>query len=313
MKDRIQVDGVWYVRESSTLPIVEIDEMLVTNTLGCIWESDNWCFEATAILREEAVDLTDIYTTIIDIVITDKRNADRDKWIEWLSEIMKEVNRVLKPGAYGCVWSLPRTSHWTAMALEYAGFEIRDCIYHIFGTGFPKSMDISKAIDKKFGAEREKIINPLANKQTGQIAGKGLSGAKNAIDYIEPYPITEQAKQWDGFGTALKPAVECWWLIRKPISEKTVADNVLKWGTGGINIDDCRIEYKDEKDKIQGQSSRQSERHGKNQVFVSGDRSNRDYITGRFPANVIFDEDAGKMLDEQSGILKSGDILDDFH
>ena len=83
MKDRIQVDGVWYVRESSTLPIVEIDEMLVTNTLGCIWESDNWCFEATAILREEAVDLTDIYTTIIDIAITDKRNPDRDKWIEY--------------------------------------------------------------------------------------------------------------------------------------------------------------------------------------------------------------------------------------
>jgi hypothetical protein len=82
MKDRIQVDGVWYVRETSTLPIVKIDEMLVTNTLGCIWESDNWCFEATAILREEAVDLTDIYTTIIDIAITDKRNPDRDKWIE---------------------------------------------------------------------------------------------------------------------------------------------------------------------------------------------------------------------------------------
>jgi len=82
MKDRIQVDGVWYVRETSTLPIVKIDEMLVTNTLGCIWESDDWCFEATAILRDEAVDLTDIYTAIIDINITDKRNPDRDKWIE---------------------------------------------------------------------------------------------------------------------------------------------------------------------------------------------------------------------------------------
>jgi hypothetical protein len=82
MKDRIQVDGVWYVRETSTLPIVKIDEMLVTNTLGCIWESDDWCFEATAILREEAVDLTDIYTAIIDINITDKRPADRNEWIE---------------------------------------------------------------------------------------------------------------------------------------------------------------------------------------------------------------------------------------
>lgn len=82
MKDRIQVDGIWYVRESSTLPIVEIDEMLVTNTLNCIWESDNWCFEATAILLDEAKTLTDIYTAIIDIEITDKRNPDRDKWIE---------------------------------------------------------------------------------------------------------------------------------------------------------------------------------------------------------------------------------------
>ena len=82
MKDRIQVDGVWYVRENITLPILEINPNEVTNTLGCIWESDNWCFQATAILREEAVDLTDIFTTIIDIVITDKRNSDRDKWIE---------------------------------------------------------------------------------------------------------------------------------------------------------------------------------------------------------------------------------------
>ena len=82
MKDRIQVDGVWYVRESSTLPIVEIKPRDVTNSLSCTWESDEWCFEATAILREEAVDLTDIYTTIIDIAITDKRSSDRDEWIE---------------------------------------------------------------------------------------------------------------------------------------------------------------------------------------------------------------------------------------
>jgi hypothetical protein len=82
MKDRIQVDGVWYVRETSTLPIVEIEPNNVTNTLGCILESDDWCFEATAILREEAVDLTDIYTAIIDINITDKRPADRNEWIE---------------------------------------------------------------------------------------------------------------------------------------------------------------------------------------------------------------------------------------
>ena len=81
MKERIQVDGVWYVRETSTLPIVEIKPNSVTNTLGCVWESREWCFEATAILRDEAEDLTDIYT-IIDIVITDKRSENRDEWIE---------------------------------------------------------------------------------------------------------------------------------------------------------------------------------------------------------------------------------------
>lgn len=82
MKDRIQVNGVWYVRETSTLPIVEIEEMLVTNTLSCIWESDNWAFEATVILRDEAEDLTDIYEDCVSIEITDKRPADRDEWIE---------------------------------------------------------------------------------------------------------------------------------------------------------------------------------------------------------------------------------------
>ena len=81
MKERIQVDGIWYIRETSTLPIVEIKPNSVTNTLGCVWESREWCFEATAILRDEAEDLTDIYT-IIDIVITDKRSENRDEWIE---------------------------------------------------------------------------------------------------------------------------------------------------------------------------------------------------------------------------------------
>jgi hypothetical protein len=81
MKERIQVDGIWYIRETSTLPIVEIEPNNVTNTLGCSWESSEWCFEATAILRDEAEDLTDIYT-IIDIVITDKRSENRDEWIE---------------------------------------------------------------------------------------------------------------------------------------------------------------------------------------------------------------------------------------
>ena len=87
----------------------------------------------------------------------DKDKGGREQWITWLSEIMAEVLRVLKPGGMCLVWSIPRTSHWTGMALEDAGFEIRDKIYHLFGSGFPKSLNISKSIDKKNGAIREVV------------------------------------------------------------------------------------------------------------------------------------------------------------
>ena len=87
----------------------------------------------------------------------DSGKGGRDKWITWLCEIMLECKRVLKPGAHGLVWAIPRTSHWTAMAIEDAGFEIRDKFVHLFGSGFPKSLNISKAIDKQAGVERKVI------------------------------------------------------------------------------------------------------------------------------------------------------------
>ncbi len=167
---------------------------------------------------------------------TDK--GGRDAWVEWLTSIMREALRVLKPGAHGLVWALPRTSHWTATALEDAGFEVRDIVTHLFGTGFPKSLDVSKAIQK-----------------------------------VEP----DTAKQWEGWGTALKPASEHWILVRKTLGEKTVAANVLKHGTGGINIDASRI--------------------GVEQSAI-----------GRFPANLLLDEKAAALLDEQSGV-RPGDSL----
>src|SRR5216684_1134608 len=89
----------------------------------------------------------------------DSNKGGREQWISWLSEVMGEVIRVLKPGAHGLVWALPRTSHWTATALENAGFEIRDVVTHLFGTGFPKSLDVAKAIDKAAGAERIMRVN----------------------------------------------------------------------------------------------------------------------------------------------------------
>src|SRR5690349_5736918 len=87
----------------------------------------------------------------------DSDKGGRKQWITWMTEVMSECLRVMNPGAHGLVWALPRTSHWTATALEDAGFEVRDVVTHLFGSGFPKSLDVSKAIDKAAGAEREVI------------------------------------------------------------------------------------------------------------------------------------------------------------
>lgn len=174
----------------------------------------------------------------------DQDRGGRQQWIAWLTEIMREVHRVLKPGAHGLVWALPRTSHWTAWALEDAGFEIKDCCYHLFGSGFPKSHNISKAIDRQAGVEQEIIgISPNA-RPAHKLGGMGFDKAVGKEEHSTitlTIPTTPKAQQYDGWGTALKPAVECWWLVRKSLSEKSIAENVLKWGTGGLNIDACRV------------------------------------------------------------------------
>jgi site-specific DNA-methyltransferase (adenine-specific) len=178
--------------------------------------------------------------------------SSRHNFISWLTPILQECLRVLKPGGHALVWSIPRTSHWTATAIEDAGFEIRDSILHCFGSGFPKSLNISKALDKAAGAER-KVVK----------AGKGAdpdSPFKDQFDSIQPSnvginttafkakigevtePATEDAKKWDGWGTQLKPAYENWILARKPLAEKNVVSQVLKTGTGAMNIDGCRVE-----------------------------------------------------------------------
>jgi site-specific DNA-methyltransferase (adenine-specific) len=172
----------------------------------------------------------------------DDDKGGRDHWIKWLAEIMRECFRVLKPGAHGLVWALPRTSHWTATALEDAGFEIRDVVTHLFGSGFPKSLDVSKAIDKAAGAERKVV---------GRTSGSGMTrenvvqGAQRRFvtewNVTSNESITDAAKQWSGWGTALKPASEHWILVRKPLVG-TVAANALAYGTGALNIDACRID-----------------------------------------------------------------------
>jgi site-specific DNA-methyltransferase (adenine-specific) len=194
----------------------------------------------------------------------DKDKGGRDFWIVWLEWIMEEVFRVLKPGAHGLVWALPRTNHWVATALENSGFEIRDVIMHVFGSGFPKSQNISKAIDKKLGATRKKIgENPFLTE-----------------------PATLEAKQWDGWGSALKPSVEHWILVRKPFKGR-IADNVLEHGTGAINIDACRVAH-DEKCKL---LKKQSDASLKNEKWQQAGRYyDKPELKqeGRWPAHLVF-------------------------
>ncbi len=220
----------------------------------------------------------------------DDDKGGRDDWIKWLSDIMSEAMRCLKPGAHGLVWAIPRTSHWTTMALENAGFEIRDIITHLFGTGFPKSQNISIQIDKQAGAmtHRSKAFNTV-----GRGERKDLQTAiKEKVE--EHTSITDEAKQYDGWGTALKPASEHWILIRKPLSEKTVAKNVLKFGTGGINIDACRISI-DKNDPNQrpngsipcGQSNSDSSFKNISGRNPALNGNTLDMAKGRFPANLV--------------------------
>jgi hypothetical protein len=244
----------------------------------------------------------------------DSAKGGRKEWCAWMDSVMRECLRVMKPGAHGLVWALPRTSHWTATALEDAGFEIRDCVYHLFGSGFPKSLDVSKAIDKAEGAKRKVLYvdQSIARKNGRQGGSLGKqSGQTGEITA----PATDAAKQWQGFGTALKPAVECWWLVRKPCSEKTVAANVLKWGTGALNIDGSRIE-----------SVRPAAKYS--QPVMNGGQFNAERDKrriaetpenlGRFPSHLLLshtlfcvdgqvcaDDCPVAMLDEQSGVSKS--------
>ena len=154
--------------------------------------------------------------------------------------------RVLKPGGYLLAMGGTRTFHRLACAIEDAGFEVRDTIAWVYGSGFPKSLDISKAIDRAAGAEREVVGIDAAKAERFR---SGLNGQNEGWDrpwMHEPdaditAPATDAARQWNGWGTALKPAMELICVARKPLSERTVAGNVLRHGTGGINVDACRV------------------------------------------------------------------------
>jgi site-specific DNA-methyltransferase (adenine-specific) len=201
--------------------------------------------------------------------------------------IWEECLRVLKPGGHILSFAGSRTYHRMAVRIEDAGFEIRDQIMWIYGSGFPKSHDVGKNIEKiKVGGKanltqvgtKKGLVATNHNDKAKSSNPSGFSYRTNQKGYSEvatdrtqvngEIPVYEITNDYKGWGTALKPAHEPIVMARKPF-KGNVAENTLEWGVGGINIDGCRI--------------------------------GNEEIEGRFPANIILDEEAGKILDEQSG------------
>jgi site-specific DNA-methyltransferase (adenine-specific) len=216
---------------------------------------------------------------------THEENINFQNWCnEWASLCLK----LLKPGGYILAFSSARTYHHLACGVESAGFQVRDQIMWLYGSGFPKSLNIGKAIDKKAGAKR-KVVGQRKHPTLKDITriNRQTSTQHHASNPIADEwdltePATPEAKQWEGWGTALKPAHEPIVMARKPLDEKTVAENVLKHGTGGINIDECRIGT-DELEQFNRESFAWEGKSLYNeQQYTPSEK-------GRFPANVIHD------------------------
>jgi hypothetical protein len=288
-------------------------------------------------------DCRDVLKTLpdnsVDSIVTDppyELGFMGKKWdnsgIAYDVTVWAECLRVLKPGGHVLAFGGSRTWHRLAVAVEDAGFELRDSIAWIYGSGFPKSLDVSKAIDKKRddSAEADKIASWLASdlpskvqwievdkmlawferevigqQRQGRLAvAPGQGEDRSAIDLDITLAKTPEAQKWQGWGTALKPAFEPVVVGRKPLVG-TVAENVLQWGVGGLNIDGSRIgtegggthcDKRDENGKCLGHENAGRSTSGETVHAEQG------LVQGRWPANVILDEVSAGLLDEQSGV-----------
>lgn len=219
-------------------------------------------------------------------------------------DVWRECFRVLKPGGHLLSFAGTRTQHRMACNIEDAGFEIRDMIAWIYGSGFPKSRNIGKDVEK-INVGGLKNLKQIGTKQgikceTGTkgysynkeyVAGKCMGGKQISGEI----PVYEINNEWEGWGTALKPALEPITVARKPIEKGlSIAENCLKWGTGGINIDGCRVEYNSEDDFKQQYNNFKGhgkQNHSANSLFTSIENHDSNLVNsqGRFPANLIHD------------------------
>lgn len=238
----------------------------------------------------------------VDSIVTDPPyglSFMRKKWDYDVpaTEVWVECLRVLKPGGHLLAFAGTRTQHRMAVRIEDAGFEIRDMIAWVYGSGFPKSMDVSKAIDKAAGAERETVGRKSGRAATPVADMRGGNYANNPSSRIDTSaitaPATDEAAQWEGWGTALKPAMEPITVARKPFAG-TVAANVLNHGTGALNIEACRVGVVDADyarncsgDRMAA-GTRPADAQGVTSLRAGGGSA----ASGRWPANLVHDGSA---------------------
>ena len=273
------------------------------------------CVEVMAAMPEASV----------DAVVTDspyELGFMGRKWdasgVSYQVETWAACLRVLKPGGHLLAFGGSRTYHRMACAVEDAGFEIRDQIMWLYGSGFPKSLDVGKAMDKAAGIERKRMgayaypdgkprhWEGHTTKRSGIYSDIKTDDASN--DRSITAPATDLARRWHGWGTALKPAHEPIVVARKPLIG-TVAANVEKHGTGAINVDGCRIATDGARPSGSGNPCRNGNADIMCRALGKPDR-NTTPPSGRWPANVILDEEAGAMLDGQSGERRSSGLYD---
>jgi site-specific DNA-methyltransferase (adenine-specific) len=227
--------------------------------------------------------------------------------------VWDECLRVLKPGGHVLAFAGSRTFDLMALSIRLAGFEIRDSVAWLYGSGFPKSLDVSKAIDKAAGVEREVLtetVSDIFGEREEQKKKLDIASTHDRIamgngwrgEVIETIATTPEAQKWQGWGTALKPAFEPVVVARKPLGGRTVAENVLLHGTGGLNIDGTRIGT----EQIVSRGGRSSsvvgdEREGASLGMYGAHPPLNTIHSGRWPSNVMLDEFTAGLVDEQSG------------